>query len=87
MRKYTRWIIHRIRKISGISDFDFHSLRHTAATIMVSEALGKGVGLADIMKVLGHSKVDTTLRYLHDDENRMKKAIEVIEERLLKGKP
>ena len=86
-KKYTRWIIRRIRKISGIQDFDFHSLRHTAATIMVSEALGKGVGLADIMKVLGHSKVETTLRYLHDDENRMKKAVEVIEERLLKGKP
>lgn len=86
LRKYTRWIIHRIRKISGIQDFDFHSLRHTSATIMVSESLGKGVGLADIMKVLGHSRMDTTLRYLHEDEKRMKKAVEIIEDRFLKEK-
>lgn len=85
LRKYTKWIIHRIRKISGISDFDFHSLRHTAATIMVSESLGKGVGLADIMKILGHSRMETTLRYLHDDENRMKKAVEIIEAKYLGG--
>lgn len=86
IRKYTRWIIHKIREISGISDFDFHSLRHTAATIMVSESLGKGVGLADIMKILGHSRMETTLRYLHEDESRMKKAVEIIEERFLNEK-
>lgn len=53
---------------------------------MVSESLGKGVGLADIMKVLGHSRMETTLRYLHEDEGRMKKAVEIIEERFLKEK-
>lgn len=58
---------------------------HTSATIMVSESLGKGVGLADIMKVLGHSRMETTLRYLHDDENRMKKAVEIIEAKYLGG--
>jgi integrase len=39
------------REKTGISDFILHGLRHTASTIMVSEALGKGVGLADIMKI------------------------------------
>jgi hypothetical protein len=31
------------------------------------------------MKVLGHSKVETTLRYVHADFGRMKKAVESLE--------
>jgi integrase len=72
-------ILGKIRKYSGIKDFYFHGLRHTAATRMVSEALGQGVGLADIMKVLGHSKMETTLRYQHESFDRMKKAVEILE--------
>lgn len=74
-------IIKRIREYSGIQDFIFHNLRHTASTIMVSEALGKGVGLADIMKILGHSKIETTMKYLHADDSRMRKAMEILEEK------
>ena len=48
---------------------------------MVSEAQGRGVGLADIMKVLGHSRMETTMRYLHEDEARMRKAVEIVEEK------
>ena len=47
---------------------------------MVSQDLGKGVGLTDIMKILGHSKVETTMKYLHADYDRMKKAVEILEE-------
>lgn len=32
------------------------------------------------MKILGHSKVETTMKYLHADFDRMKKAMEVLEE-------
>lgn len=80
----TKTLIDRMRKLTGISDFDIHSLRHTASTIMVSQALGKGVGLADIMKILGHSKVETTMKYVHADFDRMKKAIEILEEKAVK---
>ena len=69
----------KIRKLSGISDFTFHGLRHTASTIMITETLGRGVGLADIMKILGHSRVETTLRYAHADLERMKKAVGSLE--------
>jgi integrase len=72
----------KIRRLSGIADFRFHNLRHTAATIMVSEALGHGVGLADVMKVLGHSKIETTARYQHPEFGRMKKAVESIAEKV-----
>ena len=76
----TSTILAKMRAYSGIEDFDFHSLRHTAASIMVSNALGKGVGIADIQKILGHSKVETTMRYMHSDFGRMKKAVEILEE-------
>lgn len=77
-------IMRKIREYSGVQDFIFHNLRHTASTIMVSEAIGKGVGLADIMKVLGHSRVETTMKYLHPEFGRMKKAMEVLEEKTKK---
>lgn len=44
-------LMHRIREISNVEDFCFHGLRHTAAEIMVSEALGRGAGLRDVMAV------------------------------------
>ena len=76
--------ISKIREYSGVRDFIFHNLRHTASAIMVSEALGRGVGLADVMKILGHSQVETTMRYLHPDFSRMRKAMEVLEEKAKK---
>lgn len=74
----------KFRNYSGVQDFIFHNLRHTASTIMVSEALGKGVGLADVMKILGHSQVETTMRYLHADFDRMKTAMEALERKTKK---
>jgi len=80
----TTEMIRKIRKHSEIQDFIFHNIRHTASTIMVSEALGRGVGLADVMRILGHSQVSTTMRYLHPDFSRMKKAMQVLERKAKK---
>jgi integrase len=77
-------LIRKIRKYSEVDDFIFHGLRHTAATIMASEVLGKGVGLIDIMKILGHSKTETTLGYQHADFSRMKKAMEILANKTIK---
>jgi len=77
-------LIRKIRKYSKVEDFVFHGLRHTASTIMVSEALGRGVGLADVMKVLGHSQVEMTPKYIHPDFERMKKAVEILAEKAKK---
>ena len=75
---YAHGLIERIREKTGIADFVLHGLRHTAATIMVSEALGRGVGLADVMAILGHSRTETALRYQHADLERMKRAMDVL---------
>lgn len=77
----SRWVnqvLHRIREKSGVKDFLFHGLRHTAATILSTSALGHGASLADIMLLLGHSKSETTLRYTHANIDRMRKALEII---------
>lgn len=80
---YADNLIANIRKLTGIQDFVLHGLRHTAATILVSEALGKGVGLADIMKILGHSQVKTTMKYQHSDLERMRQAVDVLSKRTI----
>ncbi len=77
-------LIRKIREYSGVADFVFHGLRHTAATIMMSEALGRGATLVDIMTLLGHSKFETAIRYQHADLSRMKKAMEILEEKFYK---
>ncbi len=38
-----------------------HILRHTTATL----ALQNGMPIADISKLLGHEKIDTTMIYAH----------------------
>lgn len=39
----------------------WHALRHTGATLM----LKAGVDILTVQKILGHAKIDTTMRYLH----------------------
>jgi len=42
---------------SGVKEIRFHDLRHTAASLM----LNHGVPVLVVSKILGHSKVSTTL--------------------------
>ncbi len=49
-------------------NFNFHSLRHTHATML----LESGANLKDIQKRLGHSKLSTTLDTYSHVTNKMK---------------
>lgn len=54
--------LHRKCKEAGIREISVHGLRHTHASILMSE----GVTLPSISKRLGHSSMETTQRvYLH----------------------
>ena len=52
---------HRVRERAGLNDVRLHDLRHTAASIGVSQ----GMNLPVIGRLLGHTQASTTQRYAH----------------------
>lgn len=50
---------HTACRLAGISGLRFHDLRHTAATRMVQ----MNIPLVEVGRVLGHTQIQTTLRY------------------------
>ena len=57
-----------------IKKFRFHDLRHTVATRLVE----KGIDLVVVKEILGHAKIDTTMRYAHAVPQRKLDAISVL---------
>jgi site-specific recombinase XerD len=53
--------IHQIARRAGVSICSLHQFRHTCA----SDLLEAGVHLAQVQRVLGHSVIATTVRYVH----------------------
>lgn len=47
------------KKIAGMDDFHFHTLRHTFTTNLISN----GASVKDVQELLGHAKADTTLNF------------------------
>ena len=58
-------------KMANISNFRFHDLRHTVATRLVE----KGVPIPVVQEILGHSKIETTMRYAHTIPNQCKTTV------------
>jgi integrase len=65
---------HVIRAAAGLEDVRVHDLRHSFASILVSE----GLSLEIIGKMLGHSKSSTTSRYAHLADAPLRKAAEIV---------
>ncbi len=57
-----------------IKNFRFHDLRHTVATRLVNA----GVPLPTVKKIMTHSDISTTMRYVHTPTEEMFKAMEVL---------
>lgn len=68
-----RWF-KRVLRESGVRAIRFHDLRHTAATLMLTE----GMDQRDIQRTLGHSDDVMTRRYQHWNDERMRKAAAVM---------
>ena len=70
----TRNIIKAILKNAGLGDFSPHKLRHTFAT----QLLDRGAPLEQISKLLGHSRLDTTLIYAQTEPGKLRSAVELL---------
>lgn len=70
--KYCSKVIH---KKLGIA-FDYHSLRHTHATILIEN----GADIKDVQERLGHENIETTLQtYVHRTEKMAERSVEIFE--------
>ena len=62
----------RLLKTAGLPHFRVHDLRHTFGTTLAAD----GVDVVTIQKLMGHSDIKTTMRYLHAAPDRMQWAVE-----------
>lgn len=61
-------------KNASVPDLRFHDLRHTAATLMVTG----GVDLVTVKEILGHSRIEMTMRYAHPTPENKINAVNVL---------
>ena len=70
--KYCSRVIHNQLKLA----FDYHSLRHTHATILIEN----GISPKTVQTRLGHKRIETTLQtYVHTTEAMENSAVDVFE--------
>ncbi|MEW9614916.1 tyrosine-type recombinase/integrase [Shinella sp. S4-D37] len=67
-----------IRARAGLEGVRLHDLRHSFASV----GAGSGLGLPILGKLLGHSQAATTARYAHLDADPVRRAADVIADRI-----
>ncbi|MDQ3743602.1 MAG: site-specific integrase [Acidobacteriota bacterium] len=75
IRDNVRMAFDSARTDAKLLDVRFHDLRHTAATRLIQ----KGLSLAEVGRILGHSQPVTTYRYVNPDEATIRKAADALD--------
>ena len=71
--KYCSRVIHKELRLA----FDYHSLRHTHATMLIEA----GANVKDVQTRLGHSNITTTLQtYVHDTKKMGEQSVQLFEQ-------
>jgi len=65
---------HKVCKLAGIENLRFHDLRHTVCTRLIKN----GVPLPTVQHIMGHSSIQTTMRYNHIESVDIKNAMEIL---------
>jgi len=78
-KRYSRQWFEEVTEHASISNFHWHDLRHTFASRLVMA----GVPLRAVQVLMGHKRIETTLRYSHLAEDHLRNAVE----RLVGGEP
>lgn len=63
-----RFVFNEVVKRSGLEDVTPHTMRHTTATML----LKRDMPITEISKLLGHSKIETTMIYAEVDDREIK---------------
>lgn len=70
--KFCSRVIHRELQLA----FDYHSLRHTHATLLIES----GADVKNVQTRLGHTNIETTLQtYVHDTEKMAERSVDLFE--------
>ena len=68
----------RIRQVADLQDLRIHDLRHTFASVAVSN----GAPLYEVGRLLGHASIQSTQRYAHLERSRLKDSLNKFSEKL-----
>ncbi|MFP4147131.1 MAG: tyrosine-type recombinase/integrase [Halorhodospira sp.] len=78
---YTSW--NRARRDAGLPEVRLHDLRHSFASYLVNQ----GHSLYEVQKLLGHTQIQTTQRYAHLSQERLREASNNVGELLKASEP
>ena len=69
----------RIRNKANLKDVRIHDLRHTFASIAVSN----GAALYEVGKLLGHASIQSTQRYAHLERSKLRESLNKFSDKLI----